>query len=250
MASAPRVVPSMGSSSQGADRTFAPTPTLPIPRIRIYAPSEYATRFPKNTQALQGMLCQSKLSPLFDDIEIVLLPSVREPRASIEGRRLTLGLEGIGPEELTALLIHEGSHHYDLTRHTDRSVFARISWQTDDIKKPDAQLIDFVSGYALTNSYEDFAESVTFFLLFEREFFERAQKSAILMQKYQHIQQIFAPTGRDVLTSYASGALAMYHWDTTRIPFDQKKYAKEQKIDIMTSSCFEVVEYRGLTPDL
>lgn len=77
------------------------------PKIRLYAPAEYQSKFPKNTQALQETLCQSKLSPLFDGIEIVLLPSVREPRASIEGKRLTLGLDGIGPAEVTALLIHE-----------------------------------------------------------------------------------------------------------------------------------------------
>lgn len=242
--SAVREVPSVA-----VEPAHTPDPT-PTPRIRIYTPSGYATRFPKNTQALQETLCQSKLSPLFDDIEIVLLPTVREPRASIERRRLTMGLNGIGPEEVTALLIHEGSHHYDLTRHRDRSAFTQLSWQTDDIKKPGAQLIDFVSGYALTNSYEDFAESVTFFLLFEREFFERAQKSKVLMEKYRSIERIFGTDEADPLTSYASGTLAPYSWDTTRIPFDQKKYAKEQKMDIMTSSCFEAVEYRGLTPDL
>lgn len=135
-------------------------------------------------------------------------------------------------------------------RHSDRSAFTRLSWQTDDIKKPDAQLIDFVSGYALTNSYEDFAESVTFYLLFERDFYERAQKSEILMQKYQYIHKKVFGSDASAPVSYASGALAAYHWDTTRIPFDQKKYAKEQKMDILLSSCFEAVEYRGLTPDL
>lgn len=220
------------------------------PTIRVYAPSEYTSRFPKNSQAFKETLCQSRLLPLFSGIEIVLLPSAREPRASIEGKRLTLGLQDIGPEEVTALLIHEGSHHYDLTQHQDRWRFTQISWQSDDVKKADAQLSDFVSGYALTNSYEDFAESVTFFLLFQREFYERAQNSEALMTKYQYIQHIFDRDRSDIQTSYASWVLAAYNWDTTRIFFDQKKYAKEQKMDIMSSSCFEVVEYRGLSPDL
>lgn len=103
-----------------------------------------------------------------------------------------------------ALLIHEGSHHYDLTQHHDRRGFTQISWQSDDVKKGDAQLSDFVSGYALTNSYEDFAESVTFFLLFQREFYERAQKSVLLMAKYVYIRDSLFSQEQDFITSYAS----------------------------------------------
>ena len=47
---------------------------------------------------------------------------------------------------------------------------------------------DFVSGYALTNDYEDFAESLTMFVLFNEEFAQRAQKNEALKKKYLFLQ--------------------------------------------------------------
>ena len=54
-----------------------------------------------------------------------------------------------------------------------RTKFSSISWQASDLKKTNAKLEDFVSGYALTNDYEDFAESLTMFVLFNEEFAQR-----------------------------------------------------------------------------
>lgn len=47
---------------------------------------------------------------------------------------------------------------------------------------------DFISGYALTNDYEDFAESLTMFVLFNEEFEQRAQTNEALEKKYLFLQ--------------------------------------------------------------
>jgi hypothetical protein len=43
---------------------------------------------------------------------------------------------------------------------------------------------DFVSGYSMTNKYEDFAESLTYYILHNNDFLEKSKKSQILKEKY------------------------------------------------------------------
>jgi hypothetical protein len=43
---------------------------------------------------------------------------------------------------------------------------------------------DFVSGYAMTNKYEDFAESLTYYILHNKDFLDKTKTSRILKRKY------------------------------------------------------------------
>jgi len=71
--------------------------------------------------------------------------------------------------------------------------FYSISWDSTNIMKSGMKTEDFVSGYALTNKYEDFAESYTFYILHNQEFFERAQENDILRRKYDFFRKISFP---------------------------------------------------------
>jgi hypothetical protein len=44
--------------------------------------------------------------------------------------------------------------------------------------------MDFVSGYAAANQYEDFAESLVFYIFHNATFADRALRSESLRQKY------------------------------------------------------------------
>ncbi len=109
------------------------------------------------------------------------------------------GVEGLSDGEFLSVLVHEFAHYYDIyglpgNAFGDRSQeFYDISWKHHNIVKPNQEMKDFVSGYALTNKYEDFAESYTYFLLHNTAFFTRAQESRVLMKKYNFFKTYSFP---------------------------------------------------------
>ncbi len=82
----------------------------------------------------------------------------------------------------------------------------------------------FVSGYAATNQYEDFAESLTFYIFHNDEFMERALKNDSLRQKYLFISNFVFPDGEFLDTNFGIGKVPNYLWDTTKLPISLKKY--------------------------
>jgi hypothetical protein len=66
-------------------------------------------------------------------------------------------------------------------------IFYRISWLEKSTKKSSEMMSSFVSGYAATNQYEDFAESLTFYIFHNDEFLDRALKNDSLRNKYLFI---------------------------------------------------------------
>ncbi|MFO0763707.1 MAG: hypothetical protein U0518_02495 [Candidatus Gracilibacteria bacterium] len=212
--------------------------------IRVIANSGYTQRFPQNSEAITNTICNPLFERFFAENNITILETPHEPRAWINGSGIALSVANIGPSEVSALLIHEGAHHFDLTRFHDnpvRTKFSSISWQASDLRKTNAKLEDFVSGYALTNDYEDFAESLTMFVLFNEEFAQRAGTNEALKKKYLFLQDFVFGQGEFQGTNYASGSIESYNWDTTRIEINQKKYANLAKSNIITSSCFELI---------
>lgn len=83
---------------------------------------------------------------------------------------------------------------------------------------------DFVSGYALSNKYEDFAESFSFYVFHNDTFQERASKNTSLRKKYDFFKTYVFDQEEFIGTSFGDAVLKSYNWDTTRIPVDIKKY--------------------------
>lgn len=85
-------------------------------------------------------------------------------------------------------------------------------------------LQDFVSGYAMTNKYEDFGESFTFFLFHNDEFAKRAKQSKTLQAKYTFFQKYVFPNKEFVGTGFELDRIPKYNWDSTKIPIATNKY--------------------------
>lgn len=97
-------------------------------------------------------------------------------------------------KEFFSVFIHEFGHYVDLY-YFQRNIlndisddFGAISWEQSNILKLWLTLNDFVSGYAMTNKYEDFAESFAFYILFNDEF-KKIKILKFLNKKYLFFRQ-------------------------------------------------------------
>ena len=69
-------------------------------------------------------------------------------------------------------------------------LFYKISWSTDVRAKAGSNSLDFVSGYASSDPFEDFAETYALYLLHGEEFRELMTTSDRLAQKYNFMKRI------------------------------------------------------------
>ena len=96
--------------------------------------------------------------------------------------------------------------------------FYKISWLTEHVQSGDANAQDFVTGYASWDSYEDLAESVTYYLLQESAFRERAQTNSALQRKLTWLEtNLFTKQKRIAIGSHTwTGEVP---WDATKLPY-------------------------------
>lgn len=85
-------------------------------------------------------------------------------------------------------------------------------------------MTDFLSGYALTNKYEDFAESFTFYVFHNDEFKARAIKNLMIARKYNFFKKYVFINSEFANTNFEYGKIAFYNWDSTKINISLKKY--------------------------
>lgn len=139
-------------------------------------------------------------------------------------------------DELRAVFVHEMGHLVDLgqmigedgpnTPFRDGSkriladdpsvTFYKLSWRSADMRREDSFDSDFVSGYARTNCFEDFAESYLMYRMHGEKFRALAIDSAVLEQKYEFLRDVVFE-GQEYNT-----ARELAHpgeiWDATLLP--------------------------------
>lgn len=134
-------------------------------------------------------------------------------------------------EESLSVFIHELWHYFDI-KFLEKQVFYdlsekfyELSWQDTKILKNNSDKNDFVSWYAMTNKYEDFAESFTFYVLFNADFKQKASKSNILEEKYNFFSKYIFKNDEFKKTNFRkSQEMKEYNWDTTKIDFLVKNF--------------------------
>ena len=159
------------------------------------------------------------------------------PRALANGNLLKIRQDALTLPEFENLIIHEFSHVIDLgflrgsfesgeSNFKDGSLpvfkndlslqFYKISWEDSETKKSESDQLDFVTGYAQTDPFEDFAESMLFYIKHNREFRILAKNNKKLRKKFNFIQKkIFAgkifKTGKNFINPQERS------WDATKI---------------------------------
>lgn len=146
-----------------------------------------------------------------------------EPRWQMYNESITLGSGMVNLPEVSKVLVHEIGHMIDIyalkksLRKSDPSEeFYRISWKDTVTIKAWVPQTSFVSGYASTNQYEDFAESFTMYIFHNKEFLKRTQENNYLKQKYNFLKtRIFWDAF--LLSAYEKNTIPKKVWDTTKI---------------------------------
>lgn len=125
------------------------------------------------------------------------------------GSTIILRCSNVTDKELMSVLVHEIGHTVDTglisgtmwagksefmdgnnpVYKNDLSVhFYRISWKDESTQKKGVTKQDFVTGYAMSDPFEDFAESYNYYLLHGKQFKEMAQENTSLLRKYLYIK--------------------------------------------------------------
>jgi len=96
------------------------------------------------------------------------------------------------------VLVHEMAHLVNMDLSIDlKKEFRNISW--NKFERPQK---DFVSGYAMKNAGEDFAETATFFVYHNFDFRVLSLKSEKLKLKYEFMKKLFGKTFKQKVKSY------------------------------------------------
>lgn len=154
------------------------------------------------------------------------------------GGKTTIIIAGNVPdEEFVGLLVHECGHviHSNMTGTDSSSVsafsdgntpfytdspsvsFFSINWMKEGILKANATKKDFISGYAQSDVFEDFAETFAMYILHRSAFEERALTNPSIAAKLEWMNTNL-PTGGNILGT------SRYTWDSV-VPWDVTKLA-------------------------
>jgi hypothetical protein len=169
-----------------------------------------------------------------------------------EGRRglggggtIILRCQNVTDEELVGVLVHEMGHITDTgvingsaesgyggymdgsnqVYKDDPSLdFYDLSFKNEKTLKDDATEYDFVSGYAMSDPFEDFAESYAYYILHGDEFRELVKSNSILQEKYDYLKnrvfngkEYYNGSGEVVTTT-------VRQYDVTVLPYDLQKF--------------------------
>ena len=142
----------------------------------------------------------------------------------------------VSAHEFRALLIHEFGHIVDLgcftgTQSAGESVFRdgyeiifrddpsiefyEFSWLNDK-RRRDARPDDFVSGYAESDPFEEFAETFAYFILQRNAFRIRAATNPIIDKKYNWMRDHFDIVLQATDQRQWDGTVP---WDVTKLPY-------------------------------
>lgn len=170
---------------------------------------------------------ETKVTP----VTLELVDNRIEPRGKMTREYVSLVVPLDSPSENVKVLVHELGHVVDihflksgLFGSDPSQDFYGYSWLDMSTKKEGAKIDDFVSGYAMTNKYEDFAESFTYFVFHNEDFATRSKSNPLLAKKYAFLQKYVFPGEEFNGTKFGSGPLPTYMWDTTKIPIALNKY--------------------------
>lgn len=168
-----------------------------------------------------------------------------------EGRRglggsstIILRCQNVTDQELVSVLVHEMGHVTDTgtiagtetsgqSEYMDGGIpiynddpsieFYSLDFKDEKKRKEDVSSMDFVSGYAMSDPFEDFAESYAYYVLHGDEFREIAVSNDILQKKYDYLKdEVFK--GKEYFNGNGKADPAVRNYDVTVLPYEMNKF--------------------------
>jgi hypothetical protein len=161
------------------------------------------------------------------------------------GSTIILRCQNVTDEELVAVLVHEMGHITDTgvlkgtmeagdsafkdgsnpVYEDDPSVaFYGLSFKNESNRLGSALDLDFVSGYAQTDPFEDFAESYAYYILHGNEFRTLAGYNDVLAKKYDFLKKtVFKGKEYDNGDTGKADVLSR-QYDVTVLPYEMNKF--------------------------
>lgn len=160
------------------------------------------------------------------------------------GNTIILRCQNVTDEELVGVLVHEVGHIMDTgvlngkkaqrsgfldgkktVYEDDPSVtFYRLSWIDEDRQRLTSTPEDFVSGYAMSDPFEDFAESYAYYVLHGTEFRILAESNRVLRWKYDFLKNNVFDDKEYENGSDEEVDVAKRHFDVTVLPYDITRF--------------------------
>lgn len=216
------------------------TVVIPKPSAATLLPVVVQKNILPKHQILADRVLRSLPSSCRENLRNFYVNYEKHPSNRGLGGETTMIVTGNVPDnEFMALIIHECGHVADLgglrgrnkNRPTsffdgstpiygdDASVaFYSISWLNSQTMQPNMDDTDFVSGYAESDPFEDFAETFAYYALQQGEFQKLASRNSILKAKYDFMEQIvFANTPDLAIGQHVRGSKVP--WDVTKLPY-------------------------------
>lgn len=178
--------------------------------------------------------------------KLVLVWSSKMGRGLGGGDTIYLRCNNVSDHELVGVFVHEMGHIVDTGLiqgspaagssvfrdsrialfNDDQSLeFYSINWTSATRKISNSSRLDFVSGYAQTDPFEDFAESYLFYLIHGQQFFEMSQQNDRLKRKYEFLRdKIFY--GVTFENHSRKAKIGSRSFDATLLPFSLEKFLK------------------------
>jgi hypothetical protein len=162
------------------------------------------------------------------------------------GSTIILRCQNVTDSELVSVLIHELGHIKDTgvmqgdfwagesefhdgknkIYNNDQSLeFYRISFENEKLIKKEHTDLDFVSGYAKTDPFEDFAETYNYYLLHGDNFRKLIKNNQVLEKKYLFMKEkIFDGKEFDFKSQSDLSLLSSRKYDSTLIGYDLSEF--------------------------
>ncbi len=153
------------------------------------------------------------------------------------GGKTSIILDGtVSDSEFVSLLVHECGHvmHGNLAgtalspasdfkdgmqtfyKNSPAAAFFAISWQNENVLRKGTKPADFASGYARTDTFEDFAEFLVAYVLHPKYIASAAKQNAVIAAKLRWMQTNLPLTGSSIGYSLATWK-GTTPWDMTKV---------------------------------
>jgi len=172
------------------------------------------------------------------------------------GSTIVLRCSDVTDKELVSVLVHEMGHIVDTGLETgevwsgksefmDGSIpiynndpslrFYRLSWEDEKTLKAGSEKTNFVTGYAMTDPYEDFAETYNYYILHGQQFKKMAKGDKTLRRKYIYMKY-FVFRGQEFnFDPYTETTVNGWrNYDSTLLNYDHETFLRSEGRKIAT----------------